>query len=96
MNDNKEEDEKLVDRFLTPKAIPDKDKQKKHFEKMLGAFKKAEVENSRGVVELSDDELDFLAAAGPEGPGCIKCPICGKMFSEDSLKEHVVFVHRKV
>lgn len=89
-----EENKKLVDKFLTIKESPDKDKQKLHFEKMLEAFRKAEAEDNTDIQELSDDELDFLAAAGEGSPSHVKCPICGIILPDYLLEDHLDSTHR--
>lgn len=86
---------KLVDKFLTIKEVPQKHKQKLHFEKMLEAFRDTEDWESGGIEELSDEEMDLVSAAGAGRPGYEICPCCQKLIRRDLIEKHKLMEHRK-
>ena len=63
--------------YLPQKVLTNHD-----FEKMLDTFRKAEVEENMDCRELSDDEIDMVAAAGAEArlQERYRCKKCQKVF----------------
>lgn len=60
---------------------PDADKMELHRKKMLASF-------STKTLELDDDFLDEVTAAGEIPYSYITCPICGLIMHSDKLDEH--------
>ena len=87
--------EKIMDKFLTIKEIPDRNKKKQHFEKMLEVFRSTKDEEDTHIGELSDEEIDFVSAAGIGRPDYVVCPYCHKKIRADLLEKHKIMAHKK-
>lgn len=87
--------EKIMDKFLTIKEVPDRNKKKQHFEKMLEVFRSTNDEEDTHIGELSDEEIDFVSAAGIGRSDYVVCPYCHKKIRADLLEKHKIMAHKR-
>ena len=87
--------EKIMNNFFAIKEMPDQNKKKQHFEKMLEVFRSAKDEEDTHIGELSDEEIDFVSAAGIGRVEYAACPYCHKRIRADLLERHKIMAHKK-